>query len=375
MSRPDLRPMHRLPVLEARRASLETCVFCPKLCRSACPVSNAEPAETLTPWGKMSAAYFLAQGDVPATESFARTSLACTGCYACRELCDHKNDVAGTLLAARAGEAKLGILPESARKVGAAFPNHQERTRSGVAALALQRGVRAEAKTALLVGCTYVRRASAEAKAAIAATTGLLREPVALVHECCGLPLLYAGETDAFVRQATKVAEALHPFARVVVVDAGCAAALRLRYGEIGTHVRPKVELLVEIAGDDLVRLNTVGSGREVRYHDPCQLGRGLGVYDAPRRVLARATGRAPGEFVAQGAHAACSGAGGLLPVTMPDTARRIAVARQTEHRDAGGGEIVTACASSLLALRKAGPSPVSDLVSWIARAVQPFAP
>jgi Fe-S oxidoreductase len=135
------------------------------------------------------------------------------------------------------------------------------------------------------------------------------------------------------------------------------------------------VELLVEIAADELGRLTPVPGAGELRYHDPCQLGRGLGVYDAPRRVLTRATGRAPGEFVLQGKHAACSGAGGLLPVTMPETARRIAAARQKEHGDAGGGEIVTACASSLVALRKAGPDRVSDVVSWIARAVQPFAP
>ena len=40
------------------------CVFCPKLCRSACPVSNAEPRETVTPWGKMSMAYFVANESV-----------------------------------------------------------------------------------------------------------------------------------------------------------------------------------------------------------------------------------------------------------------------------------------------------------------------
>jgi hypothetical protein len=57
----------------------------------------------------------------------------------------------------------------------------------------------------------------------------------------------------------------------------------------------------------------------------------------------------------------------------MPDTARRIAAARQEAHVAAGGGEIVTACASSLLALRKAGPAKASDLVTWVARAVQPF--
>jgi Fe-S oxidoreductase len=59
----------------------------------------------------------------------------------------------------------------------------------------------------------------------------------------------------------------------------------------------------------------------------------------------------------------------------MPDTSRRIAAARQQEHESAGGGEIVTACASSLIAMRKAGTANVSDVVSWVARAVQPFRP
>src|SRR6201999_1099365 len=58
---PPLRP----PLLEPHRAALETCVYCPKLSRAACPVSNVEHSETVTPWGKMSMAYFAARGDVP----------------------------------------------------------------------------------------------------------------------------------------------------------------------------------------------------------------------------------------------------------------------------------------------------------------------
>src|SRR5579872_2051494 len=103
MARPGMRKMRVLPQLEERRGELETCVFCPKLCRSACPVSNAEPRETITPWGKMSMAYFVAQGDVATTEAFAQPAWACTGCFACRESCDHRNDVSGTLQAVRAG--------------------------------------------------------------------------------------------------------------------------------------------------------------------------------------------------------------------------------------------------------------------------------
>jgi Fe-S oxidoreductase len=328
----------------------------------------------------MSSAYFVAHGDVPATESFARTSLACTGCHACRDMCDHKNDVAGTLFAARAAEAALGILPEPAMRVARGFRAQADSVGQAVRALGVSTSaVRADADTALLVGCAYLRAARPEAEAAVRAATSLTGEPVALVSECCGLPLLHAGDARGFAAQAEKLSAAVERHRRVLVVDAGCAAALRLHYGQAGVRggVSAGATLLVELAATELGKLRELpgAAGRTVRYHDPCQLGRGLGVYDAPRRVLAHVTGRAPSEFVAHGPGAACSGGGGLLPVTMPETSREIARARQAEHERAGGGEIVTACASSLLSLRKAGPAAVSDLVTWIADAAARTSP
>ena len=117
MSRPDDRPLKRLPQLEARKSELERCVFCPKLCRTACPVSNAEPRETLTPWGKMSMAYFVANESVALAPSFADPAWACTGCFGCREHCDHKNDVTGTLFDARSALVESGVAPASAKRV------------------------------------------------------------------------------------------------------------------------------------------------------------------------------------------------------------------------------------------------------------------
>jgi Fe-S oxidoreductase len=90
--------------------------------------------------------------------------------------------------------------------------------------------------------------------------------------------------------------------------------------------------------------------------------------------VLARALGKAPDELADHREHSVCSGAGGLLPSTMPDIARGIADARLEAHARAGGGRIVTACASSLVALRKRAVSsgvPVDDLATWIAGSLQ----
>ncbi|MGH7281188.1 MAG: 4Fe-4S dicluster domain-containing protein, partial [Polyangiaceae bacterium] len=157
--RPDQRPMRRLPTLEARRDALEKCVFCPKLCRTTCPVSNEEPRETLTPWGKMSMAYFSAHGDVDASESFASTAWACTGCRKCTDMCDHKNDVAGALYDARSALVASGLAPKGARDVLGSFDAHVAKTDEGQKKLARETDARADARTHVVVGCEYVHHA------------------------------------------------------------------------------------------------------------------------------------------------------------------------------------------------------------------------
>src|SRR5579863_7121747 len=116
MARPGMRKMRVLPQLEERRGELEKCVFCPKLCRSACPVSNAEPRETITPWGKMTAAWQVAHGDVALDASHAAPAWACTGCFACREACDHRNTVTDALFDARDGLQRAGLAPHGAAR-------------------------------------------------------------------------------------------------------------------------------------------------------------------------------------------------------------------------------------------------------------------
>ena len=191
-----------------------------------------------------------------------------------------------------------------------------------------------------------------------------------------------AGDARGFALQARDVSRSLAKHDRVWVVDSGCALALSRRYLEAGAPLRPPVETLVEAAARRLDALTTIGRHDErddgdepVRWHDPCQLGRGLGIYDAPRAVLTRALGRAPDELHDRRERALCSGAGGLLPSTMPGVARAIAAARLQAHGRAGGGRIVTACASSLIALRRRAAGTgvaVDDLVTWIARSARP---
>ncbi|MCS6898939.1 MAG: (Fe-S)-binding protein [Myxococcales bacterium] len=343
-----------LPLFEDRRAELETCVYCPKLCRAACPVSSAEPKESLTPWGKMSTVYFQARGDAPLDEEHSALAWACTGCHGCRERCDHRNEVASSLWEARFAWFERGLAPAAARRVVA---------RHGALLTELARASADLSPsdpqgTPVLLGCGYVLRLPDVARDALSVARALIG-PIRILDRCCGLPLLQAGDMAGFHREIQILTAEFPP---PLVLDPGCALALR----KAGIHPR----LLVEEAVAHLERFSTVGTTGEVRYHDPCQLGRGLGVYEAPRVLLARVLGRAPGEFAERRQQAACSGGGGLLPRTMPEVSRAIARSRVQAHEQAGSGEIVTACASSLRKLREAGAQ-VSDLTTWLARALQ----
>jgi heterodisulfide reductase subunit C len=108
-------------LLEQHDAALQKCVYCPKLSRAACPISNVEASETVTPWGKMSLAYFAGRGDVPLDRAHAAPAWACSACYACRERCEHKNEVATVLADARAEMFARGAAPAAARALDASM--------------------------------------------------------------------------------------------------------------------------------------------------------------------------------------------------------------------------------------------------------------
>lgn len=369
---------HRLPTLAQHDDALQRCVYCPKLCRAACPVSEAEGRESTTPWGKMSTSWFMGRGDVPIDPAHASLAWACTGCRACKGRCDHGNEVATVLGDARADLFARGVAPEAAREVARTFDAHDAATADAAGALLRARAKSASsgtARVAVLVGCGYLRHHEDVARDALAAVEALLgaaqgrpvvAEPVAA---CCGQPLLHAGDRPGFERAARRLDAAVRGADQLVAVDPGCARTLLVEYPRHGVQVH-EPRLFADLAGDEAAPLRAwegAAGKPPPRWHDPCQLGRGLGRYDEPRRALARVAGCAPEEFARKREGAECSGGGALLPETRPETAAAIAAARVGDHHRLGGGTLVTGCAESLRRFRLAG-EPAEDLATWVAR-------
>jgi Fe-S oxidoreductase len=353
----------RLPLLSAQEGKLQLCGYCPKLCRAMCPVSNAEPRDTITPWGKMTVSWLMQRGQLPVDADHAAVAWACTACYACtRARCDHENPVADVLCLARAECYSAGVAPpgaeRAARQHGARVGECAQRSKE----LRALEGVDPTSRTALLVGCSYLRQHPEESRDIVQAAARLAG-PVRLVQGCCGAPLLYAGDYRGFKQERSRLLDSVRSATLLIVADPGCAVQL--------TDARPVT--LIELAArhlSRLVRLDELAGRGPVRWHDPCQLGRGLRQYDAPRAILARLLGRPPDEFSRNRVDAACSGAGGLLPLSMPDNSARIADARIAEHLELGGGTIVTACGSSLRRLRSRNAH-VLDLGSLIRQSLE----
>jgi heterodisulfide reductase subunit D len=81
-----------------------------------------------------------------------------------------------------------------------------------------------------------------------------------------------------------------------------------------------------------------------ITYHDPCDLGRGSGEYDAPRRVIQRIPGLNFVELPENSRKALCCGGGGDVEMYDNDLTARVAAKRAEQARDAGATLFATAC-------------------------------
>ncbi len=353
---------HSLPLLQGREDELSKCAYCPKLCRATCVVSEALPREALTPWGKMTNAFDAARtGTVDAER--AELAWACSNCFRCREACDHRNPVTQTLNDARADFVALGQAPAAVQVLLERQAELGALHSAAVGQLENTPGVRSDSSSALLLGCRYAKVFPNEARAAIRLAVQLVG-PVRLVSGCCGAWQRAAGAADGADSARQKVTRELGDAKRFFVADPRCALEL--------SDFSPTT--LVELASRHLERFDPAPPpSKSLRYHDSCALGRGLGLYEEPRRLLGRIIGSAPLELETHHEQGRCSGGGGVLPVSMPDIAKAAAQRLAAEHERLGGGTIVTGCASSLSQLRRAGADAV-DLITLLEAALSPAA-
>lgn len=103
---------------------------------------------------------------------------------------------------------------------------------------------------------------------------------------CCGRPLLLAGKTDAaYETIAANRRMIIASGCRTLVLSCPiCYKIFKDEYALDGVEVLHYTQFIKRLV--DSGRLSLSASDERMVYHDPCELGRGCGVYSEPRAVL-----------------------------------------------------------------------------------------
>ena len=172
---------------------------------------------------------------------------------------------------------------------------------------------------------------------------------------CCGYPLYVAGSRK-FLEAARRNIDAIRASgARTVVTTcAGCNKTLRKLYAEhyeLGFEVLHIVEYLSRAVKDGRLEFNRE-SRMKVIYHDPCDLGRAMGIYEPPRELLAAIPGIEPLEFHFNRRSSRCCGAGGGAKGYDSRLSEEHAFQRMKEAVDLGAEVVTSACPACLANLQ-----------------------
>ena len=349
--------------LESEAAICASCGYC----RTVCPTYAAVGWESCSPRGRVQLTKMLNDGlELPSSQIIRMYQ--CTLCGQCTEVCSTRIELRSFWLAARRQLVKRqGRLPAVAaldNQIAASGNVYGSPAAERMAWVddmddpPPDRWVRrsplasggAPTVVVYFTGCSSaltprnrrIARSFASLLVAARVNFALLGEQ----EVCCGFPLVAAGLVDQAEALAAQNIERFGATGASTVVFT--CPACRLQWKEAyasrlpGVRLLHAVEFLVELL--EAGRLPLKETPKVVTYHDPCDLGRNGGVYDAPRQILASIPGVQLVEAPLRRERALCCGGGGDLEMLDPALVGRIASRTVSQLVQTGAGAIVTAC-------------------------------
>ena len=184
---------------------------------------------------------------------------------------------------------------------------------------------------------------------------------------CCGRPLRLTGETDSAQKMVdyNKALFAKHNITTLVTSCPICLRVLRDEYNLEGIEVLHHSEYILRLMRQGRLRVR-YSSELSFTYHDPCELGRGSGIYDEPRAVI-----EAIGQLLEpehNRKNAFCCGSS--VANTAINDAQQLTIAQHVaaELDSTGAETVVTACPQCKKAIVRGSKRQVMDLSEIVAQ-------
>jgi Fe-S oxidoreductase/nitrate reductase gamma subunit len=379
----DLTPLRLL--------ALDACTNCGR-CQEVCPANAAgrdlSPRDVVQDLGREAKAApeedVLAKGVIRESELWA-----CTTCNACVEACpvfinqvDYIVDLRRTLVAEnRLDPMKRAFLENVGRSNNPFGLPQQERQSWLVEAGVPTLKTNPTPEYLYWVGCqgSYDPRGRKLTRAVVKILDAAKVSYAVLGNDevCTGEPVRRMGEEARFQELALRNIESIARSGanKVVVHCPHCFNTFLNEYPEFGAkfQVIHHSQLMGELMAQGRLRL--AKSDGTVTFHDPCNLGRVNGVYDAPREVIEAAAGSVV-EMPRSREKSFCCGGGGANAWYQVPEKTKISQLRMEEAVSTGAETLAVACPFCVAMLEDAAKGPkggleVRDIAELVADRLQ----
>jgi glycolate oxidase len=383
------RPDEIQPFSEALDNEIMACIMC-GFCRAGCPTYGETSLESINARGRVILAYHLLTGRLKPSKELAERFYPCTTCLNCNAVCPAGVKVSDIVQAARKRLVEAGYLPSIHRtlmqSIGERGNPFGEATGKRADIYPREFKPKEKASTLLFFGCV----ASYQDINLIPSTLKIMDKAnidyTTLGNEesCCGYISYLVGDQKEFERC---IKNNINHFEgkglkEIVTTCAGCYRTFKDLYpkhnGFPNVQVYHTVEYLEKlIANGKLIFKN--GAKMKVAYHDPCDLGRHMNVYDPPRTVIRAIPSVELMEFPQNRNLAKCCGGGGGLKAYDTEMSLEIAYKRVQQASTLGADAVVSACpacksnlqlAAARLRKEKKGKIKVMDITELVAEAL-----
>ena len=208
-----------------------------------------------------------------------------------------------------------------------------------------------DAKMVYFVGCTTSYREKNVAIATAEILNSLQIEFKILKDEsCCGSPVYMTGQVDKAKKIAEKNVKMLKDagIEKIITSCAGCYRTLKDTYPnkfgfDLGIEIIHMPKFLLNMLNSGELKFNKEVN-MKITYHDPCHIGRHMGIYEPPRKVLNKITGIELVEMPRNRNNAWCCGSGGGVRSAFKDLSAFAANERIEEAKGTSAEAIVSCC-------------------------------
>ena len=366
------------------------CIMC-GFCRGGCPTYGEASLESFNARGRVILAYHLLTGRLKPSKEVAERFYRCTTCLNCNAVCPAGIKVPDVIQAERTRLVNAGYLPpihqtlmESIEEKGNPFGEAIEK-RTDIYPREYE--PREKAPTLLYFGCV----ASYQDINIIPSTLAIMNKAhvdyMSLGNKeyCCGYISFLVGDEKEFENCINKNVSLFKQMGlkEIVTTCAGCCRTFKDLYPKHrkleNIQIYHIVEYLEKLISDRQITFKNGAKKVKVAYHDPCDIGRHMGIYEPPRNVIRAIPSVELVEFPQNRNLAKCCGGGGGLKAFDTEMSLEIAYKRIQEANSVGAEMVVSACpacksnlqvAAARLRKEKKGRIKVMDITELVADAI-----